>query len=190
MNEYSLLAHFLFGLLSTGGFCLLFHIPKKQIFFSAVNGALGWTAFQYLMLTGNSKVLSCFMGALVVAVVAEFFSRAGREATTLFIIPGIVPLVPGAGMYNTMLCIMENDLQKAASTGIEALAMAGCIALALLVSASITRLLNSIALTIIGVIKKWSRQKRHLDVPEDEGIQEKGSLSMNEEAENQESGGL
>lgn len=140
MMQYPLYAHFIFSFFSTTGFCLLIHVPKKHLISASFIGACGWTIFQNLVLMGNSNVLSCFLGSCLVALLAEVFSRAGKDATTLFIIPGILPLVPGAGMYNTMQCVLENDFQGAAVIGSETLFMAGSIALALLIVASLARI--------------------------------------------------
>jgi uncharacterized membrane protein YjjB (DUF3815 family) len=105
---------------------------------------LGWITYVYLVSGGNSPVLACFLGAVVVSLVAEIFSRAGKEATTLFIIPGIIPLVPGAPLYYTMREILDNDFSSAASMGVQVLFMAGSIAIAILLSASITRLMVAV----------------------------------------------
>ncbi len=135
--------YFLYAFLSTAGFCLLFHVPKKHIFFASFAGALGSAVYKGSLLLDNSNILSCFLGACMVAISAEVFSRAGKEAATLFIIPGIIPLVPGSGMYYTMLYFLQNDLSKAGAVGAETLIMAGSIAFALLIVASANRLLLS-----------------------------------------------
>lgn len=140
---FPLYAHFLFALIGTAGFSLLAHVPAKYIAAASLTGACGWTLYKYLVLTGNGNVVSCFLGACFVALVSELFSRAGKEATTLFIIPGILPLVPGFGMYNTMVFLLAGDFQAAAGTGTETMLMAGSIALAILLVASFTRLFTA-----------------------------------------------
>ena len=57
----------------------------------------------------------------------------------MFIIPGIIPLVPGAPLYYTMREILINDLNSAAQLAAQVVFMAGSIALALLLVASLTR---------------------------------------------------
>lgn len=101
MNELSdsLFLNFIAAFFYTSGFCILFTVPKKRIWAASLTGALGWIAYKVLVMNGDSKILACFIGSCVVAVISEIFSRAGKEATTLFIIPGILPLVPGSGMY-------------------------------------------------------------------------------------------
>lgn len=131
---------FLFALCSTIGFSILFHVPKKHLVTAGFVGALGWVTYMYLTTSGSGKIMACFVGSCVVALISELFSRAFKDAATIFIIPGILPLVPGAGMYYTMLAILEGDVEKTASVGTETLMMAGAIAVALLVVASILKL--------------------------------------------------
>lgn len=137
----SIVLNFIAAFFATAGFCILSTVPKRYILTSSLTGAFGWLVYKLLVLSGDSKIFACFLGACTVAVISEVFSRAGKEATTLFIIPGILPLVPGAGMYYTMLSVMQRDYITAAQVGFETLFMAGSIALALLIIASLVRIL-------------------------------------------------
>ena len=135
---------FLFALCSTIGFSILFHVPKKHLLTAGFVGALGWVTYTYFTTSGSGNVMACFAGSFVVALVSELFSRAFKDAATIFVIPGILPLVPGAGMYYTMLAILEGDVEKTASVGTETLMMAGAIAVALLLVSSLTKLIGLI----------------------------------------------
>lgn len=132
---------FLFAFSSTVGFSILFHVPKKHIVTAGLVGALGWLTYTYFIVSGSGSVLACFAGSCIVAILSDLFSRAFKDAATIFIIPGILPLVPGANMYYTMLAILEGNVEETASIGTETLLMAGSIAVALLVVASVTKLL-------------------------------------------------
>lgn len=132
---------FLFAFSSTVGFSILFHVPKKNILAAGLVGALGWITYTYFITSGSGSVLACFAGSCVVAVISDLFSRIFKDAATIFIIPGILPLVPGANMYYTMLAILDGNVQKTASVGTETMLMAGAIAVALLVVASVVKLL-------------------------------------------------
>ena len=130
----------LFGFFATIGFCFLFNAPKKHIVSVSFIGAIGTFLLSFLT-THYGIVNASFIGACTIAILAEIFSRAGKDATTLFIIPGIIPFVPGSLLYKTMNSIMEADYEKAASIGTQALLIAGSIAVALVVVATLTRLL-------------------------------------------------
>lgn len=134
-----MITSFLFAFISTIGFCILFHVPKKHIISASFVGACGWVTYTFLTSSGDGKIIACFIGSCVVATISELFSRGFKEAATIFIIPGILPLVPGAGMYHTMIAILDGNLQETATLGTETLLMAGSISVALLVVASVIK---------------------------------------------------
>lgn len=132
---------FLFAFISTIGFCILFHVPKRHIISASFVGACGWLTYTFFTSSGDGSIIACFAGSCVVAIISELFSRGFKEAATVFIIPGILPLVPGAGMYHTMIAILEGNLQETATVGTETILMAGSISVALLVVASVIKLI-------------------------------------------------
>lgn len=133
---------FIFGFLCTVGFSVMFNASKKSIFKSGLTGAIGWITYTILSDTMNSAVVAAFFGALSVGILGELFARFFKKPATVFIIPGIVPLVPGAGMYYTMLAITEKDFMEAANLGSETVFIAASIASALIISISIGKLLR------------------------------------------------
>jgi uncharacterized membrane protein YjjP (DUF1212 family) len=138
---YPLYAFFILAFFTTLGFCFQFHVPRKHWATASLAGACGFWLYEYsTLLLGYSIPFAGFLGAGLVALLAELCSRAGKDATTLFIIPGILPLVPGTGMYATMLYTLQSDFANAAETGVRTLLVAGCIATGLISIASLTRM--------------------------------------------------
>lgn len=136
---------FILALFATLGFCIIFHVPYRHIPVAAVIGASGWVVYQICMAQDASSVVSCFIASCAVGMLSEIASRIFRDAATVFIIPGILCLVPGSGMYNTMMAIVEGDLKDAAAVGSQTLMLAGSIALGLLVVGAVIRIIVSIA---------------------------------------------
>jgi len=132
----------LFGFFATFGFGILFNAPKKLLVPLAVIGGVGMFTLNG-MTKEYSLILASFFGACAIAILSEFASRAGRDATTIFIIPGIIPFVPGVLLYETMSSMLVADYAAAASSGVQALIIAGSIALALALVAAIARLILS-----------------------------------------------
>jgi uncharacterized membrane protein YjjP (DUF1212 family) len=155
--RYPLLLFFLLAFLTTLGFCIQFHVPQRQMLPASVIGACGFCLYEFSLLDlGQSPVAASFLASGLVAVMAEFASRAGRDATTLFIIPGIIPLVPGTGMYTAMSYVMQDDFANAASTGASTFFMAGSIAIAIVIVASLCRII----MAFTGKIADSVRQRR------------------------------
>ena len=62
-----------------------------------------------------------------------------KKPTILFIVPGIITLIPGLGLYNTMSYVVEDDFQLAFTTGANVLLASGAIALGVIVISSLFR---------------------------------------------------
>lgn len=157
---------FLFAFFATFGFSILFHVPKKLLFWASVVGGLGYFIYDYCISFGHGKVIACFIGSYLIGLLGDILARLFRETATVFVIPGIIPLVPGAGMYYTMLATVNGDLSLAARTGTETILVAGAIAVALLVEGSITNMfvlffkrLGAKKLKIIEVIETAEKEE-------------------------------
>lgn len=113
----------------TLAFAALFHAPKREYFFCAVNGGLAWLA--YLIFTGaGAGVAPASLGATVIlTLAARVFSALRRCPVTVYLVTGIFVLVPGAGIYYTAYYLLMNDLAQFSAKGTEAFKIAGAIAL-------------------------------------------------------------
>lgn len=138
-GQIHLFLQFLWAFLSTAGFCFIFNVPRRHIPAGSLVGATGWLAYQLISAAGLSGIMACFAGSCTVAVLSELGARFFKDAATLFIIPGILPLVPGSGMYYTMQALLDNRLEEAAQVGLQTILMAGSIAVALLVVSSVIK---------------------------------------------------
>lgn len=138
------LKQFLFALLSTIGFAILFSIPKDSILRAGLVGAIGWTIFSTSSLFFKSTIAGTFFAALTVGILGEFLAKHYKKPATIYTIPGIIPLVPGAGMYYTMLALVENEFLTAGSKGTETFFIAAAISIGIIVSASLARSLNRV----------------------------------------------
>lgn len=142
MTDMPLYMHFIYSFIATMGFAVFLNAPKSTLISSGLVGALGWSVFYYLVkLTGND-ILSNFIAALLVSYISEFFARKLKQPAIIFIIPGIIPLVPGLGMYNTMLYLVQGDYSNAIAKGANVLFVGGSISLGILVITSLVKTLH------------------------------------------------
>ena len=150
----SLLRAFVFALFATLGFCIIFHVPARHIPIASAIGGLGWTFYQMCLFFEASTVIACFFAACFVGLLSDLAARFFKDAATVFIIPGILCLVPGSGMYNTMAELVNGNLDAAASTCSQTVAMAGAIALGLLAVGAVTKIIVSIARRAVDIANK------------------------------------
>jgi len=129
-----------FGFAATFGLGLIFNAPKKLLVLIGLIGAAGMYTL-YFMTNAYGLISASFFGACAIAILAEIASRAGKDATTLFIIPGIIPFVPGVTLYETMSNMLEGNYSDAIANGTQAFIIAGSIAAALAFIATFSRLI-------------------------------------------------
>ena len=85
----------------TAAFSVLFYVPRKYYGFCAACGAWGWLTYFVLEWAGMTVTEATFFAAAAVVFLSRLFAVMERCRATLFMIPGIFPLVPGGGSYWT-----------------------------------------------------------------------------------------
>ena len=131
----------LYAFIACLGFGGLYNLHGKPVFWAAVGGALGWLVYLLTLLL-SSDLAACFVSAAVVATYAEILARIEKCTVTTFLLIGIIPMVPGAGIFHTMeYCIQGNTLMFL-TTGLHTLGMAGALAIGILVGDSTWRMIR------------------------------------------------
>ena len=86
--------------LGSVAFSLLFGAPEKYYLECGLTGGGGWLLYRLLTgFTPFSPILATFLAAAAVALYSRIAAVRRRCPTTVFLIAGIFPLVPGAGIY-------------------------------------------------------------------------------------------
>lgn len=114
----------------TIAFSIFFRVPAKYFPTCGLIGAVSWII--YLAVNNRSAITggAVFCAALTVVLLSRFFSVRRRCPVTVFLITGIFPLVPGAGIYNTVYAAMTGDTSLAVTNFLAAFKAAFAIAIA------------------------------------------------------------
>lgn len=105
---------------------------EKYYVLCAACGAIGWLVYFCFHWDGLSPAESTFVSAAAVIFLSRLFAVWERCPATLFMIPGIFPIVPGAGIYWTAHYIVTDQLALASRTGFEAVKAAAAIVLGII----------------------------------------------------------
>ncbi len=112
-------------------FAIIIECPKKYLPLAGVIGAVGGTVYLFCMnIVGTDVVIASFFSALAITILSHIFARVFRAPVTIFLIPGILPTVPGAGMYRIVYYLVAGNQTKCAFYFAQTLEIAGMIALA------------------------------------------------------------
>lgn len=112
------------------GFAVVLDTPKKYLLRAALVGGVSGLVYWIAVMLGCSDVLASFWSAFAVALLSHLFARAFKVPVTLFLVAGMLPTVPGGGMYRTVHSFIEQDGLLSYNLK-QTLAIAGVIALAI-----------------------------------------------------------
>ena len=115
------------AVISTLAFAVLFHVPKQEYFYCAVNGGLGWMVYKLSLGCGFGVPVSSLWATLTLTLVARMLSALRKMPSTVFLLAGIFTLVPGSGVYYTAYYLIMNELYKSTAKGIETFKIEGAI---------------------------------------------------------------
>lgn len=110
-------------------FGALFQVEKRHYLACAITGAAGWVTYCLAVEAGCSVVAASFLGALPLTLLARLFAIYRRAPVTVFLLCGIFPLVPGAGIYYTAYYFIFGFSGLMVQKGIETVKVAVAIAL-------------------------------------------------------------
>lgn len=140
VNDFATLAlKFACCLVACCGFGMVFNLRGKKLAFAALGGAIGEVVF--LLCNGlGSEVVQSFVAMVVIAVYSEGMARLYKVPVTVCLIVGLLPLVPGGGIYYTMRYCAQGEMKLFAQMGIHTFAVAGALALGIVLVSSAVRL--------------------------------------------------
>lgn len=127
--------------LAVAGFCMVIEVPRKLLYHTAFAGAIGWIVYLAAMDMGCTSYIACFWAAVVVSVFSHVEARRLKAPVTVFLIGGILPMVPGAGMYRTAYSIIAENAEQVYMHLQETLLIAGAIAVAIFMTDSVARII-------------------------------------------------
>lgn len=138
-----MISSFFFAFIATVSFAVLFQAPRRILLTDGLIGAVGWIVFISLRdELGYSSFYANFLGTLALALLSELSARIFRQPVTAFVVPGIIPLVPGLGIYKGMFAVINNDYNGGMAMLLTAVTDSCAIAVGVMLVSSLFRVLK------------------------------------------------
>ena len=119
--------HIAEAMIGVVAFSILFHAPKKEWLACGISGTIGWILYCILHDLGFG-IIPCNFAATVGLTLFSRWMAAYRQApVSVFLVPGIFPLVPGAGIYYTAYYFFMEDPARGSEMLLDTMAAAGSI---------------------------------------------------------------
>lgn len=144
MFTYDLLFQVVAAMITTFGFALIFNIRGKILIHTSIAGALSWFFCLYGNYLSWDYAPTYFIATLVLAFYAEIVSRLTKTITTAILIPALIPLAPGGGIYYTVYYALDKQYITALSKGVDTMIIAGSMAIGVLTAPVIMKIFDEL----------------------------------------------
>jgi uncharacterized membrane protein YjjB (DUF3815 family) len=128
----TLLIQFIVCVFATLSFAVLFFSPRAELIFCGITGALGWIVYLVCLDADAGKPIANLIATFTLTLVARIISAIRKNPATVYLICGIFPLVPGAGIYYTSYYFIMNQMDLCGQSGMDTAKAAGSIALGIM----------------------------------------------------------
>ena len=93
------------------GFSLLYGLKKRHLLFASIGGLLSWGMYLLFSFIFNQKgvFLPCFIATVITAAYVNIVSIRVKAPTHLFLLPALIPLIPGSTLYYTFLNFYKKE---------------------------------------------------------------------------------
>lgn len=125
------------------GFAILFNVHGPGGLLCALGGTLTWLVYLLTLGLGGGDLGGYFFGTLFASLYAEAMARIRKFPAIAYLVISIFPLIPGAGAYYTMNYAVQGQMDKFASQGMHTAAIAGVMAVAILLASTTVRMLSA-----------------------------------------------
>ena len=124
-----LVGQFLLAGTGTLSFAILFACPRRSLPTCALVGAVGWFVYELCVMLGLGTAAASLLAVIPLTILTRVFAILQKTPVTVFLLSGIFPLVPGAGIYRAAYYTVTDQLYLAVQTGFDAVKMAVAIVL-------------------------------------------------------------
>ena len=134
------------------GFSILYNVRGKRLLLAALGGAMTWGLHLLLGQVLPGAPIRYFLCALFAAFYAEILARKLKTPAATFLIPSLIPHVPGGSLYTTMHYALSRQWDLCLSQALYTLALA--LALAIGVAVVLT------FYNVLGIIRQRLHERK------------------------------
>lgn len=138
--NYGILIQAIACLIGCTGFSILFNIHGPGGILCALGGLLAWGTYCLILHLGAGDITGYFWASVVASAYSEAMARIRKYPAISYLVVSIFPLIPGAGVYYTMNYAVRGDMANFASQGTHTAAVAGIMAVGILLVSTMVRL--------------------------------------------------
>ena len=138
--QHSVAMECVFAMVGCLGFAILFNIHGWGGMLCVIGGMLSWGIYRLVLGMGGAEISAYFWAALGASFYSEIMARVRKYPAISYLVVSVFPLIPGAGVYYAMNYAVRGQMSLFASKGMNTIAIAGIMAVGILLGSTIFRM--------------------------------------------------
>ena len=129
---FDYIMQFIVAMIATLAFAMIFSAPKSELVYCGLSGAIGWISYLIISTILGAPTLGNMVGSLFLTLFSRSLAVKRKNPATVYLIAGIFPLVPGAGIYYTSYYLIMNNMETFSTYGLSTIKTAGAIVMGII----------------------------------------------------------
>ena len=146
IRNHSPLVQCIFATVACVGFVVVFNIHGSGNLLCALGGGLTWATYCVVQTLGGVELLCFFLATVFAAIYAEVMARVRKYPAISYLVTSLLPLIPGAGIYYSAQQAMQGNSSGFVDYGAHTLAIAGVMAVGILL--------------VVSSVKLWAQKRK------------------------------
>ena len=96
---------------ATLGFAIIWNNKYKHLLIVSIGGVVCCAVYLFTQMQTNDTFISVMLGSMVATIMSEILARILKSPATVFLIPTIIPFVPGATLFFMMYNLINGNMQ-------------------------------------------------------------------------------
>ncbi len=101
----------LMGAIGSLGFAILFRVRGRLLLFSFLGGLISWGTYCLVAPWVQIEALQYLIATTILTLYAELMARKLRTPSTIILVTGWIPLIPGGSLYYSISELVQGNLE-------------------------------------------------------------------------------
>ncbi len=126
-------------------YAVIFNVHGRKILLIALGGALDWGVYLLVIFLTKSRIAAFFAATVATTLLSEIAARRMKTPVIVFLVPTLIPLLPGGDLFYTMQNLLFGRMDEFALYGQRVLAEAAAIAFGILLVTTFVQLVTRLS---------------------------------------------
>jgi uncharacterized membrane protein YjjB (DUF3815 family) len=136
-----MLKNILFSTIAAVSFGIMFNIRGVSLIFAGLNAGLGFFFYSITTSYGYESHIGMLVASISMSICAEILARKRKTPASVFLVPALIPVVPGGAIFQFALNLLEGNTELAFTYGIQTMLEAGALAIGIILVSSLTKVI-------------------------------------------------